>query len=110
MQLSRVLQAWGSEAFVVVLKDEIENLPAGELPLQLAANEGGYIDDSNLTVTIITVDDTDSVIQARLGIFFTEVVANCSCGDEPMEKPAYCEILLRIDKSTATTDVTVLGD
>lgn len=110
MKLVNALQAWGSGSFARTLEEEVERLPAGSLPLHKGVNEGGHVDDGNLDVTVIRVDDDDKVIQVRLGIFFTEIVANCSCGDEPMEKPAYCEMLLQVDKITADAVVSVIGD
>ena len=91
------------------LKHELENLPAGTLPLEKCTNRGGFVDDSDLGVTILGVTDDEDSIQAKVGIFYKEIVGGCSCGDEPMVNNAYCELQVVIDKSTARAEIVVLS-
>lgn len=104
------LRDWGSDSFPQTLKSEIENLKTGALPLDKGVFQGGYIDDSNLAITVLHVTDDEKTIQAKVGIFFTEIVAGCSCGDEPMEQNAYCEMQISIDKATAEAEFAVTPD
>ena len=108
LKLPNILSTWNKVTFQQTLKSEIESLPAGSLPLEKGTTEGGYVDDSNISVTVLQTHDDEQFIQAKLGIFFTEIVICCGCGDDPTPKNAYCEIQVQIDKSTADAHFTVL--
>ena len=75
LKLPNILSAWNMATFKQFLKSEIESLPAGSLPLEKGTTEGGYVDDSNISVTVLQTHDDEQYIQAKLGIFFTEIVA-----------------------------------
>ena len=96
-----VLNAWQTAQFKQTLKKTIESLQPGCLPLAGGTTQGGFVNDQNISATILGSCESETDIETRVGIFFTEVVANCSCGDEPMELNAYCEIKVNIDKETA---------
>ncbi len=81
-----------SEEFRLTLKQQIKSLPAGSLPLEKSLTQGGYVDDHDVDVTVLASRETDNAISVKLGVFFTEIVINCSCGDEPMPINAYCEM------------------
>lgn len=104
------LRAWSAGRFAETLKREIETLPAGTLPLQRAVTQGGYVDDSTVTATVIAVDAGGAAIEAKVGVFFTEVIASCGCGEEPMPTHAYCVLQLRIDRATGQAEVGVLDE
>jgi hypothetical protein len=102
------LRSWASDSFERTLKSEIENLETGSLPLENGISQGGRIDDSNITATILNTSDNSSVIKTKAGIFFTEIVGGCNCNDDPVEINAYCEIIINIDKATAKANIDVL--
>jgi hypothetical protein len=102
------LRDWPTDTFTHTRKLEIEQLESGLLPLQQGVAQGGYVDDSLLAATVLNVSDDARAIHARVGIFFSEIVAGCSCGDEPMATHAYCELRFSIDKATAEADVTLM--
>ncbi len=81
-----------AEPFADTLKAEIEALPAGSLPLDKATLTGWHIDDSHITATVLRAEDDATRIAADVGIFFTEIIAGCSCGDEPQSQGNYCEL------------------
>ena len=93
-----------------ILKKELESLPAGVLPLENGLTQGGYVDDNNITATVLNVSEQQSVINARVGVFFTEIVGGCNCNDDPFEINAYCEIIISIHKSTSEADVVAISD
>lgn len=109
-RLPEALKAWNTDAFAATLKAELEALPAGALPLQQAVSQGGYVDDSAVTVTVITSGKDWEAITAKVGVFFTEVVASCGCGEEPMPVPAYCVLRVRIGSATGEADFQVVYD
>lgn len=102
------LQEPQSGTFEKALKHELENLPAGTLPLEKGTNRGGFVDDSDISVTVISVKQDENSIQAKVGVFFTEIIAGCGCGDEPMPENAYCEMLISIDRTTFAAKFEVI--
>jgi hypothetical protein len=108
--MSETLRAWGGDDFDGMLKQEIAALPAGTLPLNQGTSQGGYVEDTNIEITVLNTTADAGSVQARVGVFFTEVVPSCSCGDEPLEVNAYCVVLIRIDKATAMATFAVEPD
>ncbi len=100
-RLPRARTAWGSPAFAATLKSEIEALPAGSLPLDGATTQGGRVAEQGIAVTVLQAEDAGHAIHVRLGVFFTEVVGGCSCGDEPIPLEAHCELRVEIAKADA---------
>ena len=109
-ELHDALRAWGTEAFAPLLKRAIEGLAPGTLPLDRATAHGGRADDRAITVTVIGATDAGTHVDARVGVFFAEVIAGCSCGDEPFAVPAYCEMAVRIEKATGAAAITLIPD
>jgi hypothetical protein len=106
--LPAALAAWGSDAFAAALKREIEALGPDVLPLQRATTRGGLVDAAGFEVTVISTSDDAGPLQARLGVFFQELIGGCSCGEEPVAASAYCELQLEIDRSSAAAAFSVL--
>ena len=82
-----------------------------ELPLQQGMSTGSHALDQPVSVMIIRVSDDQDHIHVRAGIFYTGIIAGCSCADDPTpvdEHAEYCEIRLDIDKATAATAVSLL--
>jgi hypothetical protein len=104
------LRAWQTGAFGPTLKGEIEGMGAETLPLDQGTSQGGLVDDSKITATVLTVADDASSILADVGAFFTEIVAGCSCGDEPDSINAYCRMRIRIDKTTAEAQIRLVSE
>ncbi len=112
-RLSNALQAWGDPDFKDVLKAELEQLGADQLPLQQGLATGSVAVDDKLKAMIISVSDTPGSILAKAGIFYSGIIAGCSCADDPTpvdEQSEYCVVQLEIDKQTATTTVTLLAE
>ena len=76
-ELLHSLQAWNTNRFAQTLKDELEHLPAGTLPLEKGVAQGGLVDDNHITATILNFSNNETAIEANVGIFFTEIVINC---------------------------------
>lgn len=104
------LHAWMTEAFAQILKDELQRLAPGTLPLEKGVAQGGYVDDSEITITVQGASDDDAAVHARIGVFFTEIVVNCGCGDDPMPIPAYCEMRVTIDKASGEARFALIQD
>ena len=113
IRLHAALTAWGSAAFGAILKNEIEQLAPGQLPLQQGLSVSSAVGSSPHTVRIIRFDESPECIRVRAGIFYSGVIAGCSCADDPTpvdEQNEYCEVQLEIDKRTAETRVTLIPD
>ena len=107
LQASR--QSLRDGSFERALKRELENLPTGTLPLEQATSRGGRVDDHDISVTVISAKDTGEAIQARVGIFFTEIVGGCGCGDDPIPENTYCEMRVSIDKHSSAARFELIG-
>lgn len=112
IRLTQSLTAWGTPDFEGVLKAEIERLGAEQLPLQQGLTTSSYALDDKLNVRIIRVSEEAGFIRAKAGIFYTGIIAGCSCADDPTpveEQNEYCEVQLDINKTTAETTVSLLS-
>ena len=108
--LPNAARARGTEALKSTLKRDIENLGGAGLPLQAGTQHGGHVDDRHLSATILDVAETGAVVQAKVGVFFDEVVGGCSCGDEPFTASAYCELRVRLDRRSGEATFEPVAD
>jgi len=112
-QLPKSVHAWKTSEFLDVLKHEIEQLDAGELPLQQGLSSSSYVTDRPFQALIISVNEEAGLIRAKAGIFYTGVIAGCNCADDPTpidEQTEYCVVQFDIDRTTAETAVTLLAE
>lgn len=113
MQLTSVLKAWGTPAFESILKQEIEHMDVDLLPLQRGLSQSSYTSGAKRSVSVISARAEAGVLHIKTGIFYTGVIAGCSCADDPTpmsELPEYCEVQFDIDTITAETTVTLLAE
>ena len=108
---TKSLNAWGTSGFEDVFKAEVEQLDTGQLPLQQGLAASSYVTDSPRKALIIRVADDAGFIQVKAGIFYSGIIAGCSCADDPTpvgEQNEYCEVWIEINKETAETTITLL--
>jgi len=113
IRLPKSLNAWGTPEFKAILKQEIEQLDAGLLPLQQGLAASSYVTDRPFQAMIIGASEEAGLIRVKAGIFYTGVIAGCSCADDPTpvgELNEYCVVQLGIDRKTAETTVSLLAD
>jgi hypothetical protein len=67
------------------------------------------VDEENLAVSVFSVADAGERIEAKIGVFFSEIMVGCSCGDNPLPTHAYCEMRVCIDKQTAQAECVLIG-
>lgn len=99
--LPNSLAAWPGEGFSAALKAELSTFPPPVLSLSRIRPVGA----NPITVTVLHIDTDTQVITARLGIFYTEILAGCSCGDEPQPEDCYGEFELRLDRSNGQAEL-----
>ncbi len=113
IRLSRAVRAWGTPDFNDVLKKEIEQVDIDELPLQQGLSSGSCVAGDQFSVMIIGISDSNGLIHVKAGIFYSGILAGCSCADDPTpveEQSEYCEVQFVIDKTTAETAVTLVAE
>lgn len=113
VRFTKALNAWGTPGFNDILKREIEQLTIEQLPLQRGLSASSHALGDSLQVMILGVSAEGSHIRVTAGIFYTGIIAGCSCADDPTpvtEQSEYCEVRLDIDKTTAETTVVLLAE
>ncbi|MGB0129952.1 MAG: hypothetical protein WBP72_20095 [Rhodocyclaceae bacterium] len=108
--LPKSLKARSSPDFNKTLKQELEALDSGQLPLQQGLSATSYALDDKPEVIVFGATDDATSIRVKVGVFFSGIVAGCSCADDPTPvepQSEYCELDVRIDKATALATITV---
>ena len=97
------LKEWNSPLFADVLQQEIKRLSVDDLHLQKALRYGSYASTENLKLIILSVDESDQNILAKVGVFYIGIIAGCDCADDASttsEQNEYCELDVTINKQT----------
>lgn len=113
IQFHNTIKAWGKPGFNDILKKEIEQLDATQLPLQQGLTTGSHALDRNIQAMILVVSEDRDFIHAKVGIFYTSIIAGCSCADDPTpisENNEYCDVLCSINKQTAETRIILVNN
>ncbi len=111
--LHRSVAAFGTGEFKEQFKAEVEQLPADQLPLQKGLSLSSYVSAEPFKVMVISVTDDASTIHVKAGIFYSGIIAGCSCSDDPSPtdvQPEYCDVRFDIDKATAETTPSLLSE
>ena len=111
LKLSKALQAKHSPDLTAILKNEIQNIDPNLLPLQQGLSLSSYVGKTPFSTVILNISEEADYIKIKTGIFYTGIIAGCSCSDDPSptdEQNEYCELLFSIDKVTAETSVELL--
>lgn len=112
IRLNKSLDAWRTPAFQAVLKDEIEGLDGNLLPLQQGLSYSSHANVDGYTATILDAVAEGGRLRVRAGLFYTGIIAGCSCADDPTPIDAiheYCEACFDIDMTTGETAVTLVS-
>lgn len=107
------LQARGTPRFARVLKQELEQLGARHFPLQQGLSATSYALDEAPTVMIIRITEEPGLLRARLGVFYSGIVAGCSCADDPTPvepQGEYCEMCLVMDTASGEASISLATD
>ncbi|RDH80737.1 MAG: hypothetical protein DIZ80_17060 [endosymbiont of Galathealinum brachiosum] len=115
--LTNTLKAWKSESFgpefTQQFKLEIAAIDHHSLPLQQGLSLSSYVSDDKVSAIINNTDETDTHIIIKSGIFYSGIIAGCSCSDDPTPldtQNEYCEMFFTIDKLTAQTSVSLITE
>ncbi|HIP53645.1 MAG TPA: hypothetical protein EYH03_06520 [Chromatiales bacterium] len=111
LHLPPLRDAWGTPAFDVLLKETLARMDEAQLPLQQGLSYSNYALGDKVSATILAKHETASHIHVKAGIFYTGIIAGCSCADDPTpidEQTEYCEVEIDIRKDTAQTTIRLL--
>lgn len=111
IHLSESLRAWPGDDFARVLSAELAALGAAAMPLQAGLSASSVALDDGISVMLLGAEATDAHVVARVGVFFSGLVAGCSCADDPTPveaQPEYCELRVAIDRADAKADISLL--
>jgi hypothetical protein len=111
IKLEKTLLAYNSSDFNKVAKEEISNIDPALLPLQQGLSLSSYVGKTPFTIVILNSLDKTLSLNIKAGVFYTGIIAGCSCSDDPSpvdEQNEYCELQLVINKNTYETDVHLL--
>lgn len=111
IKLTKSLLNWNSSDFKKILKEDIQNIDPTLLPLQQGLSLSSYVGKSSFNAVILKIINNIDNISIKAGIFYTGIIAGCSCSDDPSptdEQNEYCEIQFIIHKKTAETKVKLL--
>lgn len=107
------LAAWNTPEFQAALKTEVEHMDADLLPLQQGLSRSSHANPDSVRPVILAVGETPTHLRVKAGLFYTGIIAGCSCADDPTpidEITEYCEVLFEIDRETAATTVTLIRE
>ncbi|WP_457665416.1 hypothetical protein [Thiolapillus sp.] len=110
-RLTDAAKSWGSEDFENVLKEELRNLGLSGLPLQQGLTSSSVALDDRLQVVLLNITDDTERIFVRAGLFYTGIIAGCSCADDPgpvEEQSEHCEVAIEIQKATGTASIKLV--
>ena len=107
IKLPGTIKDWHTQDFSSSFNREILGLPPGTLPLQSRGMQNGLVDDTNLSLVVLQQAETETAYKVKAGVFFSEIIGGCSCGDDPAAENAYCEVWIEISKATAEANIFV---
>lgn len=113
IKLTNSLNAWNNAEFNSIFKNEIQSLDPALLPLQQGLSLSSYVGSNPISVVILNCSEKPDQLQIKTGIFYTGIIAGCSCSDDPTpvdEQNEYCEMQFNIDKKSAETCVSLLAE
>lgn len=111
IDLKKTLSAHDTADFKRVAKEEMTQIDSLLLPLQQGLSLSSYVGKAPFSVVILNVKEERNILSIKTGIFYTGIIAGCSCSDDPSptdEQNEYCELLFSINTDTAETDVKLL--
>lgn len=113
IRFPRSLAARQTPDFKATLKAEIEGLDVGLLPLQQGLSRSSHVSADRVGATILRVEEAAGCIRVKAGLFYTGIIAGCSCADDPTpvdDLTEYCEVWFEIDAATGEGQVRLLEE
>src|SRR3569833_3402675 len=112
IRLPEAVSAWGTPDFSGVLTRLLIS-HAEQLPLQQGLVTGNYALDDGVDVMIIAVSAQGECIRVTAGVFYSGIIAGCSCADDPTPvktQPKKNKKQNNNNKTTAETCIRLVPD
>jgi hypothetical protein len=112
IRLMESSRAWGGADFNERFKAEVEQLPAESLPLQQGLALSSYVSAEPFKVMVISASAEPQALRVKAGIFYSGIIAGCSCSDDPSPtdvQAEYCDLEFVIDRATGEAQVALLA-
>lgn len=113
IRLPDSVRAWNTPDFEAAAKREIAALDPATLPLQQALSVSSHVADAPIEASVLAAWEEAGRIRVKAGIFYSGIIAGCSCTDDPTpmsEQAEYCVVRIDLDPATAEATVTLLPD
>lgn len=117
LALTRSAAARNSPSFEATLVEEVQGLgphhPALRPLLQAGLTQTSAVAEAPLGIQVLSRAQAAGRIRVHLGVFYSGVIAGCSCADDPTPVDTvteHCELLLDIDPATGQAWVTSCDD
>jgi len=109
--LEKSLQAWDTSAFENTFKSEVSQLDKSLLPLQKTLLFSSYVSNDKISPVIMSSSSDLTYLLVKTTIFYTGIIAGCSCADDPGPQDTQqesCNLLFRINRNNAETQVEII--
>ncbi len=113
LHLPELVAAWDRPDFDTVLAARLAALGQPALPLQAGLRHGNYALDAPLSVVPLRRERRGDRLWLRARLFYTSVIAGCSCADDPTPVDTLtesCEIELSLDPASGAAQITLCPD
>lgn len=102
---TEVLQCTNSDEFAAQFRLALSSLDVEQLSLQQAVKNGSIALNQGISVMIISHQQTELLLEVKVGIFFRSMIAGCNCADDPSPVDTleeYAEAWFYIDRRDAS--------
>jgi hypothetical protein len=109
--LQKSLQAWNTRTFDNVFKSEVSDLDKQLLPLQKGLLFSSYVSPDKISPVIMSSSSGTTHLLIKTTIFYTGIIAGCSCADDPSPQDTQqesCDLLFRINLTNAETQIELI--
>jgi len=109
--LTQSRAAWGSDGFNEVFRKELESVSTDELPLQEGLSLGSAVSGEPFRAMVISITEEPETVRVKAGIFYSGIIAGCSCSDDPTPtdlQAEYCEVECLLNTTTGETAITLI--
>jgi hypothetical protein len=113
VRLPKSAAAWNTPDFETVFREELAALGNAQLPLQQGLAHSSHATDTPPQVMLIGTKEDDDGIRVRAGLFYTGIIAGCSCADDPTpvdEQAEYCVVEVVLDLASGTAMIGLAQD
>lgn len=111
--LENSVAAWGRPDFDAVFKAEVEHLSHEQLPLQQGLALSSSVSGEPFRVMIINRREEEGRLRIKAGVFYSGIIAGCSCSDDPTPQDVqseYCDVEVEIDRESGAASISLLQE